>query len=156
MTHESDILPCSFKVQPWRKLKNVLQTDLLWTHLIPRLNTVYSQFVQVSLIPHLLEALSPPPHPEISHFFVKWSWPTAFDFLHHSGTTLHVWSNCLRCLWIHIWFAIPKGFKSQWMHLYLTRLFDSCKGMSCRRRLCAIHRLSRTKCVAQLLLTSAE
>lgn len=60
---------------------------------------------------------------------VEWSWPSAFDFPYHSGTTLHVWFNCLGCLWVRIWFAIPKGCESQWMCLYWTCPFEGKEGL---------------------------
>lgn len=108
------------------KVKNLfLKTDLLWTYLIPRVNTVIFSVRQSSV------AFDPPPPRSIVPSLrlslpVELSevGPTAFDFLYHSGMTLHVWFNCLGCLWYHIWFAVPEGCESQWMCLYWTRLFD--------------------------------
>lgn len=60
MTHESDILPRVFKVQPWTKWRICfLKTDLLWTYSIPRVNTVSLSLWLSSNV------FDPPPPPNI-------------------------------------------------------------------------------------------
>lgn len=151
MSHESDILPRSFKVQPWTKLRICFQKLICsepiwfqgWIQYLFSL-TEFRRLWSATSSKHcpLLSLKSPTS--------VEWSWPTAFDFLYRSGTTRHVWFNCLGCLWIHIWFAIPKGCESQWMCLYWTRLFDSCIGLP-ERVVCAKDWAGQ-KSVALLLL----
>lgn len=135
-----------FQSAALNKVKNLfLKTDLLWTYLISRVNTVSPQFDWVQGLWSPTSSKHCPLLSLKSPTSVEWSWPTAFDFLYRSGTTLHVWFNCLGCLWIRIWFAVPKGCESQWMCLHWTRLFDSSKGLP-ERVVCAIDWAGQKKC----------
>lgn len=68
---------------------------LLCTFLIQRVDTVSFQlsvsWVQLSLIPYFLKALSPPPLKSPTSF--EWSWFAAFHFLSRCEMTPYVWFN---------------------------------------------------------------
>lgn len=119
MSHKSDILPHSLKVQP--KIKPSFYFIFLLKDLFS-LNPVdekggccifspHFDWVQESLIPHLFEALSPPLSLPLQINDVG---PQSLISPHHSRKALHVWFKCLRCQWIQLLFVIQCLTAARW------------------------------------------